>query len=102
LKNFNDAIGVFKRCFAPDLGFSAGPEAVGNLDADLELIRRRTGGQGLGVGVDRVELDPLEPFIDHARHGVASAAADPDHFDASSRPQLLLNFILQHVGIAFE
>src|SRR6185369_13534511 len=56
-------------------------EAAGELAADVQLDVRVAHQQRLGVGVDRDELDSLEPHLDHAVDGVHSAATDPDDLD---------------------
>ena len=49
----------------------------------------------LRVRVHDVELDAIEPFFIHAAHGVGSAAADADHFDARAAPGLFLQFVFE-------
>ena len=64
-----------------DLGIRAGAETAGDLLADVELDVRIGHEKGLCVGVDRDELDALEPGLDHAVDGVDTSAADADDLD---------------------
>ena len=64
-----------------DVGIGPGTEATGQLTADVELDVGVAHQQRLGVGVDRDELDALEPGVDHPVDGVATTAADPHHLD---------------------
>ena len=66
---------------APDVGVGAGAEAAGELAADVELDVGVAHQQGLGVGVDRDELDALEPDLDHPVDGVDATATDADDLD---------------------
>ena len=65
----------------PDLGVGAGAETAGQLAADVELDVGVAHEQGLGVGVDRDELDALEPDLDHPVDGVDAAPADAHDLD---------------------
>ena len=65
----------------PDLGVGAGAEAAGELAADVELDVGVAHEEGLGVGVDRDELDALEPDLDHPVDGVDAAATDAHDLD---------------------
>jgi hypothetical protein len=75
---------------APDLGARARAQSPGQLLPDLDLDVGLGGAQGLGIGVHRDELDPLEPFLDHAVDRVAAAAADPDHLHPGALPVAFL------------
>ena len=66
---------------AADLGVGAGAEAARELAADVELDVGVADEQRLRVGVDRDELDALEPDLDHPVDGVDTAAADPHDLD---------------------
>ena len=66
---------------AADLGVGAGAEAAGELAPDVELDVGVGHQQGLGVGVDRDELDALEADLDHPVDRVDAAAADADDLD---------------------
>ena len=86
-----DHVGPLQRLFdlgavllgglAAHLGIAPGPEAPGQLAADVELEVGVAHQQRLGVGVGGDELDVAQPRIDHAVDGVDAAAADPDHLD---------------------
>ena len=67
--------------FLPTSGLRAGAEAAGQLPADVELDVGVAHQQRLRVGVDRDELDALEPNLDHAVDGVDAAATDADDLD---------------------
>ena len=75
-------VGVLERGLPADVRIGAGAEALGQLAADLNLHRRRAVPQRLRVGVGDDELDAAEAGLNHARDGVAAAAADADHLDA--------------------
>ena len=64
-----------------DLGVGAGAEAAGELAADVELDVGVAHQEGLGVGVDRDELDALEADLDHPVDGVDAATADAHDLD---------------------
>jgi hypothetical protein len=66
---------------APTLGWAPAPEPAGELATDVELDVGVAHEQGLGVGVDRDELDALEAHLDHAVDGVDATASDADHLD---------------------
>ena len=75
-------VGVLERRLAPDVRIGAGAEALGQLAADLDLDGRGIGLERLRVGVRDHELDAGDPSLHHPRHGVAPAAAHPDHLDS--------------------
>ena len=56
-------------------------ETAGGLAADVELGVGVGENQRLGIGINRDELDSLEPFFDHAVDGVDTTAADTDDLD---------------------
>ena len=60
---------------ASHLGVRARAEPAGQLAAEVELHVGVAHEQRLRVGVDRDELDALQPGVDHAVDGVAAAAA---------------------------
>ena len=64
-----------------DFGVRTGTQSAGEFTADVELDVGIAHKQGLGVGVYRDELDPLEASIDHAVNCVDSATAYADHLD---------------------
>jgi hypothetical protein len=54
---------------------------AGELAADVQLDVGVAHQQRLRVGVDRDELDALEPYLDHPVDGVDAAATDADDLD---------------------
>ena len=64
-----------------DLGIGAGAETPRERATDVELHVGVRQEERLRVGVDRDELDALEPGIDHAVDRVAATAADADDLD---------------------
>ncbi len=81
LQDLADLLGVVERGGAADLRVAPGPEAAGQLAADVELEVGLAEQQRLRVRVDGDELDAAQLGVDHAVHGVHAAAADPDHLD---------------------
>ena len=81
LEDLLDLLRVVLGGLAADLGVGAGAEPAGELAADVELDVGVAHQQRLRVGVDRDELDALEPDLDHAVDGVDAAAADADDLD---------------------
>jgi hypothetical protein len=68
---------------ASDLGIAAGAETAGEVATDVELDVGVAHEERLGIGVDRDELDTLQPRIDHPVDRVDAAAADTDDLDHS-------------------
>ena len=81
LQHLFDLLAVLLGGLAPDLGIGAGAETAGELATDVELHVGVGEQQRLRVGVDRDELDALQPGVDHAVHRVAATAADADDLD---------------------
>ena len=81
LEDLLDLVGVVLGGPGADVGVGAGAEAAGELAADVELDVGVAHEQGLGVGVDRDELDALEPDLDHPVDGVDAAPADAHDLD---------------------
>ena len=81
LEHLLDLLRVVLGGLAADLGVGAGAEAPGELAADVELDVGVAHQQCLRVGVDRDELDALEPDLDHPVDRVDTAAADADDLD---------------------
>jgi hypothetical protein len=81
LEHLFDLVPVILRGLPPDLRLGAGAQSPGELAADIELDIGVAHQQGLGVGVHRNELDALQSDLDHAVHGVDTAAADTDDLD---------------------
>src|SRR6185295_3696236 len=101
LEDLLDLLAVVFRRLAAHLRVRARTEAPRQLSADVELDVRVGHQEGLGVGVDRDELDTLEADLDHAVHGVDTTATDPDDLDhgqvvlrcCHSRVPLLLMYV---------
>src|ERR1017187_2476032 len=51
LQDLDDAVGVFKRGLASDLGVGAGAEALGHLGAQLQLVGHAAGGERLEIEI---------------------------------------------------
>ena len=81
LEHLLDLLGVVLGGLPPDVGVGAGAEAAGQLTADVELDVGVAHQQRLRVGVDRDELDALQPDLDHPVDGVDSTSADTDDLD---------------------
>jgi hypothetical protein len=76
-----DALAVFHRGLAPDLGVGSGTETLGDVAAELELDPGLVALERLGVGVRDDELHALHPLRDHVIDRVATTAAHADHLD---------------------
>ncbi len=81
LDDLFDLVGVVLGGLGAHVGVGAGTETAGELAADVELDVGVTHQQGLGVGVDRDELDTLEADLDHAVDGVDAASTDTHDLD---------------------
>jgi hypothetical protein len=81
VEHLDELLGALLGGALSDLGPSTGPQTLGQLVADADRERSLGGQQRLGIGVDRHEVDPLDARRDHAIHGVAAGASDPDNFD---------------------
>src|SRR5262249_46687312 len=79
------ALFVFQRRLAADLGIAAGPAAASDLLADLQPDRRDVVLQCLDIGVNRNELDVAQPSRNHVIYRVAAATARADHLDPGAR-----------------
>ena len=66
---------------AADVGVGSSSQATGELPADVELDVGVAHQQSLRVGVDRDELDALEPLFDHSINGINATAADSYDLD---------------------
>ena len=64
-----------------DLGVRTGAAALGELGAQLDLLRSFGVEQRLLIGVHRNELDPGQAGLHHAVHSVTAAAAYADDLD---------------------
>jgi hypothetical protein len=66
---------------ATHLGVGAGAEPTGELAADVELDVGVAHEKSLRIGVDRDELDALEPDLDHPVDGVDATSTDTHDLD---------------------
>jgi len=73
-----------------DVGIRAGAEPFGELAADLDLDRRRIRLERLRIGVGDHEFDAGDACLHHSRHGIAAAAADPNHFDSRAHARFFI------------
>lgn len=64
-----------------NLGVGASAEPTRELTAYVELDVGIGHEERLSIGVDRDELDTLEPDLDHPVDGVHATASDADHLD---------------------
>ena len=81
LEGLGQLLAVLLGGLPADLGIAAGAEPARQLAADVDLLVGVRQRERLRVRVDCDELDPAEAGADHPVHGVAAAAADPDHLD---------------------
>jgi hypothetical protein len=81
LQHLFDLVAVLFRRLLADLGIRSGAEPARQLATEIQLHVRVTHQECLRVGVDRDELDALQPGIDHAVDGVAAAPAHADDLD---------------------
>ena len=102
LQQLHDGVGIFERGLPADVGIGPGTQAVGDLRAELQLVGHLARGERLRVRIHGVELDAFEPFRHHAGHGIASAAADADHFDPRAGARFFFHFVLQIVHVAID
>ena len=76
-----DALHALLGRAAPDLRVRARAEPLGQRVAELDLVGRHVGLEGLHVRVGDYELDAVEVAADHGVDRVAAAATDTDHQD---------------------
>src|SRR5262249_5337984 len=81
LEHLFDLVTVILGRVLADVRIGACAKTPRQLPPDVELDVGVTHQQRLRVGVDRDELDALEPDLDHAVDGVDTAAADADDLD---------------------
>src|SRR6266550_4137379 len=74
---------------------------MGDLAADLQLVRHGRRRQSLQIGVHDVEFHAIEALVDHAGHRVRAAAANSHHLDARAS-KLFLYLVLQSVQFRVE
>lgn len=73
-----DGIDAFQGGLTAHGGVGTGPQALGELFAQLDLDRGVVAAQGLHIGIGADELHPLQTGSDHVLHGVAAATAYTD------------------------
>jgi hypothetical protein len=81
LQRLLDVVARLRGGAGPDLGIATRAKAFGELVADAELDVGVDREQRLCVGVDRDELDALQPSVDHAADGVVASATDTHDLD---------------------
>ena len=79
-----DAVAVFHRRIATNLGPCACAETARQRRTQLQLRARRRALQCLCIGVGADEIDAGQTSFDHVLHCVAAAAADADDLDDGS------------------
>jgi hypothetical protein len=96
-----DLFSGFLRGLLADLRAAARAEALGELIADTEPLRRVRQHERLRVSVDRDEFDPANPLLDHPVDGVRTAAADANHLNLGRvlhKGRLLLCFRIHRLA----
>ena len=81
LDDLFDLIRVVLGRLGAHVGVGAGAEPAGELAADVELDVGVAHEEGLGVSVDRDELDALEADLDHPIDGVDATSTDAHDLD---------------------
>ena len=76
-----DLVSMVLGSLASLIRVSAGSQTSSEVPADVKLNVGVAREEGLGIGVDGEELDSLEPRLDHAVHGIATATAYPHDLD---------------------
>jgi len=76
----------------PTFGVGARAKPLGQLAADLDLVRGAVQLQRLQIRVGDDELDPVEPRLDHAIDGIASATAHTHDLDTGARAPFFVEF----------
>ena len=70
-----------------------------NESADLQTILGQGAVEGLGVGVDRNEIDAAHTLFNHAVDGIVAAAAHTNNLNAGVRTAIT-NRTLTHGGLS--
>jgi hypothetical protein len=96
-QHVNDSLGIFERRLAADFGIRARTQAIRNLGADGEPYRDGRGLERLRVGIEHAEFDAGHPFLQHARHSVASTTAHTEHANHGLRRWFFFNHEFQAV-----
>ncbi|BCJ34962.1 hypothetical protein Athai_24650 [Actinocatenispora thailandica] len=81
LEDLFDLVPVVFGGLAAHVGVGTGAQATGQFPTHVELDVRVGHQQRLRVGVDRDELDALEPDLDHSVDGIDAAATAADDLD---------------------
>ena len=85
----------------PDPRIGSGAETARGARSDVDLLVRLGHEERLRVRVHRDELDAREPGLDHARHRVRAAAADPDDLDDGEVATQLIAHVSSHLKLKF-
>ncbi len=80
-QQFDDALAIFQRGLAADLGIRARAEALGDVAAELQRDLRAAVLERLRIGVGADEIHALDIRLHHVRDRVAAAAAHADDLD---------------------
>ena len=89
-----------KRGLAAHFGIGARPQAIGQLDAELDLHFGARHLQRLQVGVGHHKIDAFQIGVDHAVDGIAAAATHADYLDLGVIARILIELnadIVRHV-----
>ncbi|CAB4950364.1 unannotated protein [freshwater metagenome] len=81
LDHLFDLVAMRLGSIATHVGVATGTETAREVAPDVEFDVGITHQQRLGIGVDRDELNTLQPCVDHAVNGVDATTADADHLD---------------------
>ena len=76
-----DGFAIFFGRGTTTAGVTTGTKPFGELGSDLHRLMSRGILESLQVGVDRQELDPGQPRVDHATYRVAAGSADSRHLN---------------------
>ena len=89
-ERFDDFVGIFQRSLAANVGIGARAQAIGQLDAKLDLHRRVRQLERLKIGVRHHEFHAFQVRLDHAIDGIAATAADANDLDLRGVQQLFV------------
>lgn len=81
LQQILDAFTVLQCSLATDRRIRPGPQALGDVAAQLQQRLGIQALQSLGIGVGTDEIDAFQLRVDHVLHGVAAAAPNADDLD---------------------
>jgi hypothetical protein len=82
-QSIHDRISVLLGSFAPNFRIRASPEALGELDPDLDLALGPRRLERLRIRIRRQKLNALETGRNHGVDGVSPAASNADDFNVS-------------------